>query len=669
MKSSGKRSHEVGPRDVICQRGSFGNLHPMNKSYLEKRDEMIPHYLLAEKQRDKTIISRLLVNWVHHQGGQFIKFDRSTKTWQEISEKEALKKASQALREGILYFRRVILQDDDANDDEKRNCCPEQPVKGRALESEQDAVSEPEEKQSIIQGKDKDCEESPSSSEIKSEALSKVKDTSSQQSQDIDPAWFETCKPKKPATYNIDPIPSLTTLDVNTIDFPGSNLCTVDRSWFDDKFVVTTTSTTAAGSTFADATVASKDAAAKKTQAHAPQARELAEPVHTKSTESSSRSASDLPRKNPAIDPSWFEKGVQNQTATNLGYVPSLATLDINTLDVTKSTTFSVDRSWFEDDCSRENGTKSWQDDLASKTSQQASARRDAESKLQGSKCDSTRKNAATASKESHVLYRSWQQHFGTKKQGDNQDFLMKAPFASLEMDRFDTWGSVSKLIDPSWCGDLERIKTTSQSDIRINYVNSEDTLPFDSISNGSLQNREERNKKRSIETIIDKSNKKTRSFSNPRAIDSIWGLDAKPGRTKPFDTKIASSEQADCDATCASRSLLSISLSEDSNLKFDHIHPHSSVHSIAPACDIYKGNETSLRIVSDLHEQHYQGASRHDACSSKSLDKAWLKDLLKVTTLTTGDVYAIPTASLDMDQFDEVFFGPYETSNLKTYL
>ena len=165
MKSSGKRSHEVGPRDVICQRGSFGNLHPMNKSYLEKRDEMIPHYLLAEKQRDKTIISRLLVNWVHHQGGQFIKFDRSTKTWQEISEKEALKKASQALREGILYFRRVILQDDDANDDEKRNCCPEQPVKGRALESEQDAVSEPEEKQSIIQGKDKDCEESPSSSE------------------------------------------------------------------------------------------------------------------------------------------------------------------------------------------------------------------------------------------------------------------------------------------------------------------------------------------------------------------------------------------------------------------------------------------------------------------------------------------------------------------------
>jgi hypothetical protein len=88
---------ELRDADVLCQRGGEANRHPGNQMYLFKRDELQPVYKATTCDRIKRQISETLINYVHSNGGRFIKRDGDH--WVEISDSKAREKASQALRD------------------------------------------------------------------------------------------------------------------------------------------------------------------------------------------------------------------------------------------------------------------------------------------------------------------------------------------------------------------------------------------------------------------------------------------------------------------------------------------------------------------------------------------------------------------------------------------
>jgi len=86
-------------RDVLCGRGGKSNHHPGNHDYLKKRSEIQPQYKAADKAAT-TAISQALVDSVKATGGRFLQLEEgTTDKWYEISNRDARKKASQALRE------------------------------------------------------------------------------------------------------------------------------------------------------------------------------------------------------------------------------------------------------------------------------------------------------------------------------------------------------------------------------------------------------------------------------------------------------------------------------------------------------------------------------------------------------------------------------------------
>ena len=80
--------------DVLCGRGPGVYLHPGNRSYLDMVRARIPEYRAMTDRRDKTNLSRSIVNQF-----RFVNQDEDGRFY-VISNEQALRKTSQALREG-----------------------------------------------------------------------------------------------------------------------------------------------------------------------------------------------------------------------------------------------------------------------------------------------------------------------------------------------------------------------------------------------------------------------------------------------------------------------------------------------------------------------------------------------------------------------------------------
>jgi len=91
---------EINPNDVLCGRGGLTNSHVGNKRFRDVVAEYQLEYLKARKN-DKKGIARKIVARIDESGGRFLQRSVSSNVWSIASEKRALEKTSQALREGL----------------------------------------------------------------------------------------------------------------------------------------------------------------------------------------------------------------------------------------------------------------------------------------------------------------------------------------------------------------------------------------------------------------------------------------------------------------------------------------------------------------------------------------------------------------------------------------
>lgn len=85
--------------DVLSGRGGRTNLNTGNRRFRAIVASMQREYLTARK-KDKVLIARQVVDQVHANGGRFLKRGADD-CWVEVSDKVALSKSSQALRESL----------------------------------------------------------------------------------------------------------------------------------------------------------------------------------------------------------------------------------------------------------------------------------------------------------------------------------------------------------------------------------------------------------------------------------------------------------------------------------------------------------------------------------------------------------------------------------------
>jgi hypothetical protein len=90
---------EAGTNDVLCGRGGRSNHHPGNKRYRQVVSDMKASYRNIGSKSAKTDLSKAIVDHVVNYGGRFLKLDKSTGKYIVLSNAEARKKTSQALRE------------------------------------------------------------------------------------------------------------------------------------------------------------------------------------------------------------------------------------------------------------------------------------------------------------------------------------------------------------------------------------------------------------------------------------------------------------------------------------------------------------------------------------------------------------------------------------------
>jgi len=97
----------VTPHDVLCGRGGGTNQHAGNKVFRQLCDEYRPAYVNhKEREMKKSDVVRTIVNSVRANGGRFLRRHKAGQGWVEVSDKEALSKTSQAMRDGMAQSRR-----------------------------------------------------------------------------------------------------------------------------------------------------------------------------------------------------------------------------------------------------------------------------------------------------------------------------------------------------------------------------------------------------------------------------------------------------------------------------------------------------------------------------------------------------------------------------------
>lgn len=85
--------------DILCGRGGKSNHHVGNKRYRQVVAEMKASYRTIGSKSAKTDLSRAIVEHVQKYGGRFLKFDKESRKYIVLTQSEARKKTSQALRE------------------------------------------------------------------------------------------------------------------------------------------------------------------------------------------------------------------------------------------------------------------------------------------------------------------------------------------------------------------------------------------------------------------------------------------------------------------------------------------------------------------------------------------------------------------------------------------
>lgn len=89
----------VRDSDVLCGRGGKSIRHPGNLKYREIVNEMKASYRNKERRVEKAGLSRIVVQRISCYGGRFIRKDDSTQNYYVLTQEEARRKTSQALRE------------------------------------------------------------------------------------------------------------------------------------------------------------------------------------------------------------------------------------------------------------------------------------------------------------------------------------------------------------------------------------------------------------------------------------------------------------------------------------------------------------------------------------------------------------------------------------------
>ena len=91
---------EINPNDVLCGRGGLTNSHVGNQSFRCVVAEYQLEYLTA-RQSDKKGICQKIVARIKENNGQFLQRSANSDAWSISSDKRAVEKTSQALREGL----------------------------------------------------------------------------------------------------------------------------------------------------------------------------------------------------------------------------------------------------------------------------------------------------------------------------------------------------------------------------------------------------------------------------------------------------------------------------------------------------------------------------------------------------------------------------------------
>lgn len=133
-------TNEINENDVLCGRGGATNTNEGNKRFRGIVADHQPKYLQARK-KDKAAIARSIVRIVREKGGRFLKRNNSTGVWNDIGDKQASSKTSQALREG-LEVRRNTGKSQRRNSDSSSSYTPKK--KRRRVESEVTAMKQDE---------------------------------------------------------------------------------------------------------------------------------------------------------------------------------------------------------------------------------------------------------------------------------------------------------------------------------------------------------------------------------------------------------------------------------------------------------------------------------------------------------------------------------------------
>ena len=87
--------------DVISGRGARTNSHAGNQYFRELCKRHRPIYINPGKKVKKIDVARIIVTMVQSQGGRFLRRDKVSGKWSSISDKEAMMKTCQALRDGF----------------------------------------------------------------------------------------------------------------------------------------------------------------------------------------------------------------------------------------------------------------------------------------------------------------------------------------------------------------------------------------------------------------------------------------------------------------------------------------------------------------------------------------------------------------------------------------
>jgi hypothetical protein len=105
--TEGKFAKEgVTSNDVLCGRGGHTNTHEGNIRFRAVISSHQPMYLTAKK-REKEGIARDIVELIQGRGGRFLQKGESV-AWEQVDDKKAVQKASQALREGLDIHKRTF---------------------------------------------------------------------------------------------------------------------------------------------------------------------------------------------------------------------------------------------------------------------------------------------------------------------------------------------------------------------------------------------------------------------------------------------------------------------------------------------------------------------------------------------------------------------------------